>query len=144
MLLATDPRAPARSMNRTSFDQSYLVTRNNWAFRNRFVARRSSVERLRLRTRGALSNVDRALGRRRAARRTRSSISSRVTYCVDPPSVPLDEAAVGPAYATLAPELVAIFDWAHMLHRQLYDTWAAVGLTDAQRDAEVARLHRLL
>ena len=33
-----------------------------------------------------------------------------------------------------------LFDWAHMLHRQLYDTWAAVGLTDEWRDVEVARL----
>ena len=41
-----------------------------------------------------------------------------------PPSVPLEEAAIGPRYVTLIPEVVAMFDWAHDLHRQLYDVWA--------------------
>jgi hypothetical protein len=37
------------------------------------------------------------------------------------PAVPLEERAIAPAYATLLPEIVAMFEWAHMLHRQLYD-----------------------
>src|SRR5262249_8734619 len=59
-----------------------------------------------------------------------------------PPNLAIDEAAVGPDYAKLAPELVALFDWAHVLHRQIYDVWSVPGLTDQQRDANVARLLR--
>ena len=42
----------------------------------------------------------------------------------DPPKVPLDETAIGPGWTLLAPEVHAMFDWAHMLHRQLYDVLA--------------------
>jgi hypothetical protein len=41
-----------------------------------------------------------------------------------PPSVPLDEAAIAPNWNKVAPEIVMTFDWAHMLHRQLYDIWS--------------------
>lgn len=60
----------------------------------------------------------------------------------NPPRVSLEEAAVGPHYATLVPEVVMMFSWAHMLHRQIYDVWAAPGLTLAERDAEVQRVVR--
>jgi hypothetical protein len=54
-----------------------------------------------------------------------------------PPSVPLDEAAIGPNWTRLAPEVAMMFDWAHMLHRQLYDIWSADGVPPAQKDARV-------
>ena len=69
-------------------------------------------------------------------------VFSRVTTRVltRPPSVPLEEAAIGPRYATLIPEVVAMFDWAHLLHRQLYDIWAAPGWSATLCDAEAARI----
>lgn len=69
-------------------------------------------------------------------------VFDRVTtqVLVRPPSVPLEEAAIGPRYATLIPEVVAMFDWAHLLHRQLYDIWAAPNWSTTLRDAEVARV----
>lgn len=57
-----------------------------------------------------------------------------------PPAVPLQEAAIEVAYARLAPEAKLMFDWAHLLHRQIYDVWADTRYTDAQRDSEVQRL----
>ncbi len=57
-----------------------------------------------------------------------------------PPAVPLEEAAIEVAYARLAPEAKAMFDWAHLLHRQIYDVWADSRYTDEQRDVEVRRL----
>jgi hypothetical protein len=56
---------------------------------------------------------------------------------VHPPSVPLDEAAVGPHYVQLVPEVHAMFDWAHMLHRQLYDIWADPRIPEQLKDASV-------
>lgn len=61
---------------------------------------------------------------------------------IKPPRVPLEEAAIEPKYAQLAPEAKVMFDWAHLLHRQLYDVLADERLTWEQRDAEVARLVR--
>lgn len=61
---------------------------------------------------------------------------------IKPPRIPLEEAAIEPMYARLAPEAKVMFDWAHLLHRQLYDVLADDRLSWDQRDAEVARLVR--
>jgi hypothetical protein len=61
---------------------------------------------------------------------------------VHPPSLPLEEHAVGPAYATLVPELLEAFDWTHMLHRQIYDVLADAKLDSAKQDARVNQLLR--
>lgn len=51
-----------------------------------------------------------------------------------PPSVPLAEQAVGPTWGREFPEAVATFEWAHLLHRQIYDIIADTRLsTEAQR-----------
>jgi ketosteroid isomerase-like protein len=57
-----------------------------------------------------------------------------------PPRLPLEEGAIEPKYAQLAPEAKVMFDWAHLLHRQLYDVLSDERLDWAQKDAEVARL----
>lgn len=49
---------------------------------------------------------------------------------VHPPALPLEEHAIGPTYTTVVPELLAVFDWAHMLHRQLYH-WYQLAVYDA-------------
>lgn len=61
---------------------------------------------------------------------------------VDPPRVPLVEEAIEPMYARLAPEAKAMFEWAHVLHRQLYDVLADERLSRAQQDAEIATILR--
>lgn len=61
---------------------------------------------------------------------------------VDPPHVPLEEAAIEVQYAKLAPEAKAMFDWAHLLHRQIYDVWADESIPVAEKDALVAGLVR--
>ena len=61
---------------------------------------------------------------------------------VNPPRLPLEEAAVEIEYAKLVPEAKAMFDWAHLIHRQIYDVWADERLSLAQKDVEVARLIR--
>ena len=59
-----------------------------------------------------------------------------------PPQVPLDEGAIAPEWEKLAPEVAAMFDWAHMLHRQIYDVWTDDRIPDAAKDARVAELVR--
>lgn len=59
---------------------------------------------------------------------------------VRPPRVMLDEASIGPQWAKLAPEVLMMFEWAHMLHRQIYDVWADESIPESRRDAEVAKL----
>lgn len=61
---------------------------------------------------------------------------------VHPPKVPLEEAAIEIAYAKLAPEAKQMFDWAHLLHRQIYDVWADESMPPVQKDAKVQELIR--
>jgi hypothetical protein len=61
---------------------------------------------------------------------------------VHPPKLPLEERAIGPHYAALVPELVTVFEWAHQLHRQLYDVLADPRTDSAGRDARVSRVLR--
>jgi hypothetical protein len=59
---------------------------------------------------------------------------------VNPPRLPLEESTIAPNYSRLVPEAKVMFEWAHLLHRQLYDILADNRLNDAQRDEEVARV----
>jgi hypothetical protein len=61
---------------------------------------------------------------------------------VHPPRLPLPEEAIEPEYAKLAPEAKLMFEWAHMLHRQIYDVWADERLSPPQKDAKVDQLLR--
>lgn len=59
---------------------------------------------------------------------------------VKPPRIPLEESAIEVEYAKLVPEAKQMFDWAHVLHRQIYDVWADERIPLERKDAEVARL----
>ena len=61
---------------------------------------------------------------------------------VHPPHVPLEETAIEVAYVKIAPEAKGMFDWAHLLHRQIYDVWADERLSEREKDAEIAKLLR--
>jgi len=61
---------------------------------------------------------------------------------VHPPNLPLQEAAIEVEYAKLVPEAKMMFDWAHLLHRQIYDAWADERLPVGQKDARVQELIR--
>ena len=57
-----------------------------------------------------------------------------------PPRVPLEEGAIEVAYARLAPEAKLMFEWAHILHRQIYDVLGDARLSQAEQDAAIAEL----
>jgi hypothetical protein len=61
---------------------------------------------------------------------------------VHPPRLPLPEEVIEPQYAKLAPEAKLMFEWAHVLHRQIYDVWADERLSPTEKDARVADLLR--
>lgn len=59
---------------------------------------------------------------------------------VRPPRFAVAEEVVMPTYAKLAWRAKMMFDWAHVLHRQVYDAYADQRLTPAQRDTLIERL----
>src|SRR5438094_1042242 len=126
-------------------EQTYLGASYNWAFRDRFphsdrlfnafdYGHAILYEHL-LRDAGHPDDAVRNIEGREF-----DFITQRLL--VHPPALPLEEHAVGPTYTTLVPELSAVFDWAHMLHRQLYDVLADEKLDSAARDARAQQLLR--
>jgi hypothetical protein len=57
-----------------------------------------------------------------------------------PPRFAVAEEAIEPAYAKLAWRAKMMFDWAHMLHRQIYDIYADRRLTRPSQDSLIERV----
>jgi len=125
-----------------AFPQTYLAARHNWTFRKRY----PDVDRLFNAFDYGHAAMYQALLVRgaQAPGQLEGSEFDFITKRLlrHPPSVPLEEHAIGPDYGTLIPEVLAIFDWAHMLHRQLYDVLADERLNQQERDARVAEMMR--
>ncbi len=58
---------------------------------------------------------------------------------VRPPRFAIPEEVVEPRYAKIAWRAKLMFDWAHVLHRQIYDIYSDPGLTRAQQDSLIER-----
>ncbi len=61
---------------------------------------------------------------------------------VSPPRLPLEEMAIMPHYTRLAPEAKQMFEWAHILHRQVYDVLADERLDEEGREARIRDITR--
>ena len=59
---------------------------------------------------------------------------------IRPPRFAVAEEVVMPSYAKLAWRAKMMFDWAHILHRQIYDAYADERLTPPQRDRLIEQL----
>ncbi|MEP7325587.1 MAG: hypothetical protein ABI836_06540 [Gemmatimonadota bacterium] len=59
---------------------------------------------------------------------------------IRPPRFAIAEEVIEPTYAKIAWRAKLMFDWAHMLHRQIYDVYADERLTPVQRDSMIERL----
>jgi len=59
---------------------------------------------------------------------------------VRPPRFAIPEEAVEPTYAKVAWQAKQMFDWAHVLHRQIYDVYADERLAGPVRDSLIERL----
>jgi hypothetical protein len=126
-------------------EQTYLNASYNWAFRNRF----PQTDRLfNAFDYGHAILYEHLLGEGEDAEAGARLIDGRefdfITrrLLLHPPALPLEEHAIGPAYTKLVPELSALFDWAHMLHRQLYDVLSDRKLDSTLRDVRIAQLLR--
>ena len=138
-LLTAPPRA-AEAQWSTTYDQFYLPDRTNWAFRNNYPA----ADRLfnafdyghaiLYETLYRKPNADPSI----LEEREYDFVTRKLL--VDPPRVPVEEAAIEVEYAKLAPEAKAMFDWAHVLHRRVYDIWADERVPVADKDARIARV----
>lgn len=122
--------------------QTYLPARHNWAFRARY----PEVDRL-FNAFDYGHAIISELFVTRPATAGRELDGTQLTFITTkllryPPDVPLDAAAIAPEYTKLAPEIEQMFDWAHMLHRQVYDVLADERIPDARRQLEIDRLLR--
>src|SRR5687767_9091087 len=131
-------RAPAQWV--TTYDQFYRQSSHNWEFRRTYPAadrlfnafdygHAILYERLLIAPNAPVAQLE---------EREYDFITRRLP--VSPPRVPLEEAAIEVEYAKLVPEAKQMFDWAHVLHRQVYDVWADERIGVEQKDAEVRRL----
>jgi hypothetical protein len=134
--------APAVAQWSTVYEQTYLPASHNWAFRRNY----NAAERLFYAFDYGHAILYETLWTRPNAPASllEEEIYNRLTrrILVRPPHVPLEEAAVEVEYAKLAPEAKVMFDWAHILHRQVYDVWADERIPVAQKDAHIAEILR--
>jgi len=137
--IAAAPRA-ARAQWATVDEQFYLQARHNWEFRRQYIG----ADRLFNAFDYGHAILYETLWTKPSA--PVSLLESKHykhltgTVLVRPPRVPLEEAAIEPKYSQLAPEAKVMFDWAHILHRQIYDVLADERISTGRKDAEVARL----
>jgi hypothetical protein len=121
-------------------EQFYLPARHNWVFRQNYAAadrlfnafdygHAVLYEELYTRPEGSVERLE---------QKEYDFLTKKLLK--RPPRVPLEEGAIEVAYAKLAPEAKLMFEWAHLLHRQMYDVLADERLTQAEKDAEVAEL----
>jgi hypothetical protein len=124
-----------------AYEQTYLAALHNGAFRTQFPRADHITNGFDY---GHAILYETLIARARPTERLEGPTFARLTTQVlrHPPSVPLKDAAIGPRYVALVPEVAAMFEWAHMLHRQLYDIWSIPGWSGVLRDAEVARAIR--
>ena len=137
--LSATPRVATAQWS-TTFEQHYFADRSNWAFRNNYPAadrlfnafdygHAILYERLYTRPNDPTSALE---------EKEYDFITKKLL--VKPPRLPLEEAAIEVEYAKLAPEAKQMFDWAHVLHRQVYDVLADERVPLAQKDARIARI----
>ena len=124
----------------TTHDQFYLQAPYNWQFRNRYMAADRLFNAFDY---GHAILYETLWGKPNAPvsvleEKEYNHLTKKVL--IQPPRVPLEETAIEIGYAKLAPEAKQMFEWAHVLHRQVYDVLADERLNEQQKDAEVARL----
>lgn len=124
----------------TAYEQFYLPGKFNWTFRNSYPAadrlfnafdygHAILYERLYNDAHAPTSELE---------EKEYDFITKKLL--VSPPRLPLEEAAIEVNYAKIAPEAKMMFDWAHLLHRQVYDVLASENMSQQEKDAKIAEL----
>ncbi|HEX2779936.1 MAG TPA: hypothetical protein VHM30_10575 [Gemmatimonadaceae bacterium] len=140
--LGVAPRVAVAQRQVDPYEQQYLSGRFNWKFRDEYPA----ADRLFNGFDYGHSILYETLWRHPDApveRLERAEFEKLTTRILrDPPRLALAEEAIEPEYAKLVPEARLMFEWAHTLHRQIYDVWADDHLSFDAKDRAVARLLR--
>ena len=133
---------PSRAQWSTTHEQFYLPGSFNWQFRRNY----PGADRL-----FNAFDYGHAILYERLWNRPKAPVSDLETkefdfitrrLLVNPPGLSLEEAAIEIGYVKIAPEAKMMFEWAHLLHRQIYDVLADEGLNRADKDAKVQELLR--
>ena len=127
----------------TVYEQSYRQAAHNWRFRTDFPAADRLFNAFDY---GHAILSETLWGRPEAGADALEVVEyDRLTreILLSPPRLPLAERALAPRFARLAPEILIMFEWAHILHRQTYDVLADPGLDSVAKDAEMATLVRI-
>lgn len=130
------------SGQRAYYEQTYLSGSYNWAFRDRFPRVDALFNAFDYGHAILYQTLWRSPDTQLADLDTARFLFITTRLLRDPPGVPLDESAIGPDWVKLAPEAAEMFEWAHQLHRQLYDIWSDDRLSAARKDSDVARAVR--
>ena len=124
----------------TTYETFYLQAPHNWVFRNNYQA----ADRLFNAFDYGHAILYETLWTKpdAFAAELEDKIYNKLTQevLVRPPRVPLEESAIEIKYAQLAPEAKVMFDWSHILHRQIYDVLADERIGPVAKDREVQRL----
>ncbi|MEP6601229.1 MAG: hypothetical protein ABJB49_05395 [Nitrospirota bacterium] len=131
---------PAAAQWSTSYEQFYMPGSFNWSFRNTYPAADRLFNAFDYGHAILYEKLYTGPGAPVSLLEGKEYDFITKKLLVNPPHVPLEEAAIEVAYAKLAPEAKAMFDWAHLLHRQIYDVWSDDRLSADQKDAQVAKL----
>jgi hypothetical protein len=132
--------AVAHAQWSTAYEQFYLPGKFNWTFRNEYPA----ADRL-----FAAFDYGHAILYERLYNDAQAPVSQLENdeydfitkkLLVSPPRLPLEEAAIEVNYAKIAPEAKMMFDWAHLLHRQIYDVLGSENMSQGDKDAKIAEL----
>ena len=132
----------ACAATRRYYPQAYFPAVHNWAFRNTY----PNADRL-------FNAFDYGHAVLSEELYTRPDDGARILegpefnrivgrILTSPPAVPLDGEALAPDFTRLAPEVYQMFEWAHALHRQVYDVWADDRISPEQKDVHIDRLLR--
>jgi hypothetical protein len=140
LLLAISVTRPVGAQWSTAYHQFYRQASHNWEFRRNYPAadrlfnafdygHAILYETLLTEPNAPTSRLE---------QREFEFITQRLL--VNPPRLPLEESVIEVEYAKLVPEAKEMFEWAHVLHRQVYDIWADERLSTERKDREVGRL----
>jgi ketosteroid isomerase-like protein len=138
--LATAWRTPVRAQDRRN-EQFYYPGSFNWKFLSNY----PEAARLFNAFDYGHAILYEALYTRPDSVRAASELDRAYRYLttdllVRPPRFAVAEEAIEPTYAKLAWRAKLVFDWAHVLHRQIYDVYADEAIPEARRDSLIERL----
>lgn len=133
---------PATAQWSTTHDQFYLPAKHNWQFRHTYPAADRLFNAFDFGHAILYETLWTDFARSVPALEQKWYNRLTKDILLHPPRVPLEESAIEIAYARLVPEVKQMFDWAHVMHRQIYDVWADERIPVAEKDARIAEVVR--